>query len=280
MRESQYNVKRYPVFNRELKDLPGEKWMDIPGCWDRYAISNFGRVKSLARIVDRSPKGCLSVKERILKPCISKKPLILSNEPTNVLKQYVIGNDKKKHTFINGRLVYELFVEKFDINDANLYIGYKDNDSFNVYYKNLKLVTRSETQLACYSKPQRWRPTKAISQYHYNGELIRTYNSIVEAAHLMNTGTTAIWLALNGRLGHCRGFIWRYGQRKKIKGVKYPIKKTRRIAQYSLNNDLIKTFASITEACSKTGFDYQGILKTAKKRRESYKGYKWRYIDV
>src|SRR5438270_11571706 len=98
MKIPEYAIKKYPLFNIGLTYLPGEKWMAIPGCWDRYEASNFGRVKSLARIIDRPLKGALHIKERILKPCILKRPIILGNEPTNVLVQYVIGNDRKKRT--------------------------------------------------------------------------------------------------------------------------------------------------------------------------------------
>lgn len=70
--------------------------------------------------------------------------------------------------------------------------------------------------------------------------------------------------------------IWK---QKKIKAVKFPYKNVRQIGQYTETGRLIKQFFSITEAEKLTGFDYIGIADCAKKRRETYKGFVWKYID-
>lgn len=48
-----------------------EIWKDIPGYEGEYQVSNLGRVKSLARTC-RNNKGTRPIRERILKPCLTK----------------------------------------------------------------------------------------------------------------------------------------------------------------------------------------------------------------
>lgn len=58
-----------------------EVWLPIPGFEGSYEVSNLGRVKSIARLVDhgypiKSKEGCnllKSIRERILRPSISKR---------------------------------------------------------------------------------------------------------------------------------------------------------------------------------------------------------------
>lgn len=50
-----------------------EVWKDIPGFEGSYAISDKGRVKSLDRVCERVDGTSFNVKERILKPSVSKR---------------------------------------------------------------------------------------------------------------------------------------------------------------------------------------------------------------
>ena len=58
-----------PHKNLSLEDMDGEIWKDIEGFEGYYQISNFGRVKSLSRIVIDSKR---NIKEKILKVRITK----------------------------------------------------------------------------------------------------------------------------------------------------------------------------------------------------------------
>jgi len=46
-----------------------------------------------------------------------------------------------------------------------------------------------------------------------------------------------------------------------------------------MNCELVQSFFSIKEAERQTGFNNQGIRCAAKKRRDNYKRFTWKYID-
>ena len=81
-----------PHKNLSLEDMDGEIWKDIEGFEGYYQISNFGRVKSLSRIVIDSKR---NIKEKILKVRITKYGYI----------NITISFNRKQYSFIIHRLV-------------------------------------------------------------------------------------------------------------------------------------------------------------------------------
>ncbi len=62
-----------PYKNLSLKDMPGERWEDIPGYSDYYQVSQHGRIKSPGRWVERkSIKGDYYTKGKIKKQQLGK----------------------------------------------------------------------------------------------------------------------------------------------------------------------------------------------------------------
>lgn len=53
-------------------------------------------------------------------------------------------------------------------------------------------------------------PGKQVEQYDTSGNLIATYNKIVEAAKAVNASTGAISAVLHGRHKTCKGYIWKF----------------------------------------------------------------------
>lgn len=102
-----------------------EVWKDIAGYEGIYQASNFGRVKSLERIIHRRNQPDYAVCERILKPRIGKNGY-----------GYVIlrKSDKSKTTYIH-RLVAETFIEKSD--GCNL-VNHQDGNKLNNHIDNLE----------------------------------------------------------------------------------------------------------------------------------------------
>lgn len=63
-------TSKYPYQNLSLKDMESEQWLDVEGYEGTYQISNFGRVKSMARQIQFYRAQCLvsiSIDEKILK---------------------------------------------------------------------------------------------------------------------------------------------------------------------------------------------------------------------
>jgi len=268
---------KHPYENLSLVDMPGEKWKDIPEYIDYYQVSNYGRIKALERWVERPVKGDIHLKERILKQTIQ-----LSLNPFT--KQYAkhlsvsLCRDAKKKTIRVGRLVYYLFVKKFDEHEPVVVIA-KNGDNLDTHFKNLKLIKKGELQVKTYQDKKKKRPVKKISQYDTDGHLIKTYSSIVDAATKTEFSPTTISQVANGHLLHCGGCLWKFGDRKKIKAVKFPYRHVRRVAQYTPDGKLVRRYFSITEAEKITGFDDIGIRDAALKKRPFYKNYTWKFVD-
>lgn len=128
-------TSKLPSANLSLKNLKGEKWKDFPGYEGLYKISNYGRVKSLARITGTRQRQWHP--ERIKKLTASNR----RTAPASSTRSLMVAFNKdhtKKHFYV-ARYVYYLFVEEFDLADANLRIYYKDGNAYNPDYRNLML---------------------------------------------------------------------------------------------------------------------------------------------
>jgi hypothetical protein len=92
-----------------------EIWEDVKGYEGLYQVSNMGRVKSLARIVEHPPQGTLTVKEKILTPSKNRVGYLqvrLSKSSTECLKYihrlvaeaFILNPDNKPQVnHISGR---------------------------------------------------------------------------------------------------------------------------------------------------------------------------------
>lgn len=268
---------KHPYKNLSLADMPGEKWKDIPEYIDYYQVSNYGRIKALERWVERPVKGDIHLKERILKQTIKLSLNPFTKEYYKRLSVSICRNAKKKG-ITTGRLVYYLFVKKFD-QQTPVVVTPKNGDNLDTHFKNLRLVKKGDVQTKTYQDKKKRRPVKKLSQYDTDGRLLKTYHSIIEAAAKTGIGHNTLSQAANGHLLHCGGWLWKFGERKKIKAVKFPYRHVRRVAQYTPDGKLVRSYFSITEAEKITGFDDIGIRDAALKKRPFYKTFIWKFVD-
>lgn len=73
--------KRLPYLNKSLTSLKGERWKDVPDFEGIYKVSNFGRVKSLDRIILHPRLKEQFVAGRILSQSVAKNRNIKTGEP-------------------------------------------------------------------------------------------------------------------------------------------------------------------------------------------------------
>lgn len=106
-----------------------EEWRDVPGWEGFYAVSNMGRVKSLARSV-RRPSGNTTVPERELK-------FYVSTDGYHVVK---LARDAKKTSMRVHRLVLEAFV---GVCPDGMEGCHNDGSPVNNHLDNLRWDTRS-----------------------------------------------------------------------------------------------------------------------------------------
>ena len=173
-----------------------EVWKDIPGYEGLYQVSNLGRVKSFPK-----KKGC--------GVGYTQKELILKSASNGHYLFVVLRKDRKPKMCYVHRLVAQAFIpnpnKKCDVNHIS---GIKTDNRV----ENLEWNTRQENIRHSFDngleKPAHKRK---IVQYTKNGEFVREWDSIVEAAKSVN--------GLQGNIGSCcrgfryktaYGYIWRY----------------------------------------------------------------------
>ena len=102
-----------------------EIWKDIVGYEGLYQVSNFGRVKSLAKYKNGNGGSKFWRKERILKPANTGRGYLM----------VVLIKEKKRTTYILHRLVAQAFIP----NPNNLpQINHKDENKTNNVVSNLE----------------------------------------------------------------------------------------------------------------------------------------------
>lgn len=191
-----------------------ETFLSVPGYEGLYEISNLGNVKSL-----RTGR-------------IMKKP------KNNVGYETVcLTKDKKQNTYLIHRLVALAFIP----NPNGLpEINHKDEVKTNNCVENLEWCTREyNLNYGGYSD----RMSKALLQKNPNrkrvscydietGELIKTYDSITEAAHDINVSYNALDTCLRGLTKTCKKMAWRYEKTINL-GTINPSKETMMFEEWS-----------------------------------------------
>lgn len=164
-------------------ELTHEVWRPVKGFEDFYDISSHGRIKSKR-------------KNRILKPSKTGRYDHVS----------LRGNGKRKEACIH-RLVAETFVSN---PNGFPQINHKDENTRNNMAANLEWCTAKYNN--AYGNHPKAAYTK-VNQYSYDGEFIKQWDSINEAADYYGIKYQGISRCCRGLRKHCYGFVWRYAGR-------------------------------------------------------------------
>ncbi len=209
--------KDYPYQNRSLPDLPGERWLDIPGFDGIYEISSLGRTKSLRRWRATGADKGYYTREMIMSQHVRVKKNHLMNELT-----YTVGNTlkhlQKSISRSTARYVYHAFVAPFDLDDKTIMISYKDGDGRNLDFRNLVLTDRSELA----NKSIRLKRTRSkfqelsipIRQMTMTGKVVATYPSLTAASQKTGIHLSGLSACVVGRIYQYHGFRWEPVEKK------------------------------------------------------------------
>ena len=78
-------MNQFPAFkNKSLQNIENEKWKELPGFFGNYLLSDFGRVKSLPRLVERA-SGDYWTKEKIMSIRIQKQKVTGTDKHSSLL---------------------------------------------------------------------------------------------------------------------------------------------------------------------------------------------------
>lgn len=220
--------KEYPYQNLSLDDIEGEQWQDVPGLDGYVLISNFGRIKRQQYETQYSDGSVRVMAEKIIKPKFGKAINKFKNDYT----YYLIGKviiEGKYYAFSTARMVYYCFSERFDFDDTNIVILFKDFNNLNIHPSNLTLGTREQKAQRAVER-QRFRSSffdltdekkgtirnsivetlsKPVTQFTLKGEKIETYKSASEASRVTGVLANSIGKVASGEFISAGGFLWR-----------------------------------------------------------------------
>lgn len=123
-----------------------------------------------------------------------------------------------------------------------------------------------------------------ISKYDLEGNYIDTYYSLTDAKNSVPGTGSSIKECCEGKYSQCEGFQWRYGDSKDNIGkyIKtYKLTKPReskKIIQYSMNNEQIKIWNSAKEVEKVLGISAANVRRCASGERKTCNGFIWKYI--
>ena len=231
-----------PKYNTEewlsLDSFDGEVWKDISGYEGIYQVSNYGRVKSLERIVKRYDGRGFHFSQRILK---YKK----SREYDSV----GLSDGYKTKYFRVARLVGFAFIPNPENHPQ---INHKDENTHNNMVSNLEWCTNvynlnygSHNKRVSESKKRRFREDKEFAERFR--QMIRE---------------------------NCRKESWKIAQRNSQRMNS----NCKPVIQLSLDGIFITKYHSASEASRQTGICSQNIGQVCLNRKRQAGGYVWKYI--
>lgn len=246
-----------------------EIWKDIDGFVGKYQVSNYGRVKSLARL-RKSKGGCLCpVKERILKPKVDDDGYLSCG--------LSIGIHKKMKFIRINVLVYQTFIGEI----TNGYdVHHKDHNKLNNFVENLCLIEHKKHS-DLHSKDK----SKPIVQYTLDGQFVAEYKSAFDASRQTGFNRESINKCCLGKQKTCANHLWCFkGKEYEIenKVLKAQTRKTsgiiRQVVQLNKEGQLVNIFNSIVDAYDKTGIPKSNISYCCKGKLKTAGGYIWKYL--
>lgn len=184
-----------------------EVWKDIKDYEGLYQISNFGRVKSLARTRKGRDNAIVPVRELILKP----------NHDKNGYQYVSISKNAKAKSFKVHRLVAIAFVHNAHP-DTLIVVDHLDNIKTHNIYTNLEWVTISTNTQRSFDEGCQVIPrgkdhhlSMSVLQIDITtGIAINKYGSLNEARRCTGVDDASISKACRGKAKTAGGFKWRY----------------------------------------------------------------------
>lgn len=180
---------------------PTNEWIDYRGL---YQVSNFGRVRSLDRIVNYNNIKYLTLKGKCLKT---------SNNGNGYLHLQLYKDGIPKNYKIS-RLVYFTFNPDAD---TKLQVNHIDENKSNNRLDNLNLMTAKEN---CIWGTRTIRlalaQSKTVLQFDKNGNFIKEWISTQEVGRILKLHQSNIWKCCHGERKTCGGFIWRYKEKEAV----------------------------------------------------------------
>lgn len=122
----------------------------------------------------------------------------------------------------------------------------------------------------------------AVSQYSLSGELIKTFNGMIDALNDTGVNQQSIWSCCNNLYKTAGGYIWRYADSPLTKEYLEWCRgntNAKRVVQYSKDNEFISYWDNAKAAGISLNIGSHDIRACCRGARKSAGGYIWRYAD-
>lgn len=240
-----------------------------------YEVSNFGRVRSVDRIVE-SKRGPLKYRGRLI-----STPLNDDGYPA--FNFCYAGKNKAAR-------VHQVVARAFIPNPDKLpEVNHKDEDKTNNHVTNLEWCTREynmnygtglERMQKHPNQKKRFEESKrAIVGIKIDDKSKIHFESISEADR-NGFNRRNLWNALNGYDASHKGYVWCYEDEYTLSKVEGLLKRTRakRVAHIDNEGNIIRVFENTKEASEFIGVDYSQISRVCNEKSKHTKGYKLKYV--
>ena len=281
MSKAEDRITTLPEVNSDrwlsLEDLIGESWRPIVGYEDKYLVSNFGRVKSLERILTKSD--------------VPNAKWSRQKHPTKILKSYknmygyymvYLSNRGSTKSFLVHRLVGMAFIP--NINNLPQ-INHKDeckthnsvwiNLDGSIDFEKSNLEWCDNKYNSNYgTKRQRIaeKLSRPVQKYGTDGFLICEYPSAMEASRQTGLSVSRIVDCCNGRKKSVTGggYFWKYKDSDKV------ILAKPKIIQISTNGQIINVWDKISLAAKTLKICPTSICNCISGLSKTAGGYIWK----
>jgi hypothetical protein len=121
---------------------------------------------------------------------------------------------------------------------------------------------------------------KPVNQFTWGGEFVERYISATEAGRRTNAQPHVISKCCRGLCKQAGGFVWLYDE--DVNKIKERTLDThpnaKKVGQYDLNGNLVKTWSSATDACKTLGINPASLSECCHGKRKKTKGFAWKFI--
>lgn len=191
-----------------------EIWKDIKGFEGLYQVSNMGRVKSLGRLVATKNGKTYCVKEKIMSIHIDKQ----GYQCVHLRKSGGFQYEKKIHQLVGIAFIpnpdNKPFIDHINtIRDDNRIENLRwctSKENSNNSLTKIKMSSSQKGKTGVISNHH-----KSIMQFDINGNLLKQWDTITEAAKCTGTNRTSIVSCANGKYKMAGGYIWKYTKKDK-----------------------------------------------------------------
>ena len=229
-----------------LEDFEGEIWKEIQGYEGLYAVSNYGRIKSLERKIPCKGKG--GSRSYVI---VHEKIKTLSDNGHGYCIIILSRSNRPKICYVH-RLVALAFLP----NPLNLpCVNHKDENKTNNNVSNLEWCTYLYNNMYGTAKTRMKKTriendqNRAIDMYDMKGNLLKHYET---AYHIERDGLSrrAVYNVCNGRTKSYKGCIFVFhGEPYKGRELdSFPKGHKKRVVVTDTNGNVLKVYISIKQA--------------------------------